>query len=647
MTSPRILIALLAVALTAGSAAAESAAAPASPSAPVPAAAPATPPGPTVPPGTVPGPAAPPAPAAAIAAPTTPVVAPPPPHAPIVVAVVVDQLAAWVLRERIDRLPSDGGFARLRREGKYFPEVAFAHAITETSPGHAALFTGKVPRENGVVANDVLGPDGKPQPFVADDADASKPIGLDGRSLPGPGSSVDALEGKSNLVAAAFRSRYPKGQGIVAAFSLKDRGALFAAGESGDYAVWFDPKLGGEPEAQKERGGFVTTLRYQAGLAKSGLAALLASHASSGTDDPRDGIVRIEQQPWTGLDPAWLAENAGVPGSSDYTGFVAAHTASQAVKPGAAFRALPATDRLLMTMALQILKTEPRGLPVFLTLSLSANDYVGHLFGPDSWEAWDELRRLDAALAWFFRELDAFGRDSWAAVLTADHGVAPLEDSPKRPACAALPRAALDSAGPCSGQAARGARIHLEDFRHEAENAAAKAGLRGAGGARIDAIIAGVVWPYVYLTEAAKTALASDRTARTRLASRLDNELRQKFKSVHAILDVAPWKDETDCPDEARDRLGALVCNSVSPASERAGDFYIVLKPGAFFDPDLIKGAGAAHGSPYGYDRIVPMLVRDPQRPELAGQVEVKRTPFSQFHDELVRIILSAPSFAR
>ena len=38
------------------------------------------------------------------------------PHpAPLVVAIVVDQLASWVLSERIDKLSTDGGFARLRR----------------------------------------------------------------------------------------------------------------------------------------------------------------------------------------------------------------------------------------------------------------------------------------------------------------------------------------------------------------------------------------------------------------------------------------------------------------------------------------------------------------------------------------------------
>lgn len=568
-------------------------------------------------------------------------------HAPIAVAIVVDQLAAWVLRERIDRLPADGGFARLRREGKYFREVAFAHAITETAPGHASLFTGKVPREHGITSNDVLGADGEKQAIIADAGERAKLVGLDGTPAAGLGSSLDGLDAKSSLVAAVFRSRYPKGQGLIAALSLKDRGALFAAGENADTAVWFDAKLGGETGGRKVRGGFVTPERLGAGLRKSGLHAFLGGYLAADPDDRRDGVARVEEQPWQGLDPAWLRENAGLPGDGDYAGFVAAHTASQAAKPGAAFRALPASDRLLLEMALQILKSESKDLPVFLSISLSANDYVGHLFGPDSWEAWDELRRLDGTLAWFFKELDELGPQAWSVVLSADHGTVPLEDSPERPACGATPRVALDSGKPCSGSQARGARIFTEELRTEAESAAGKAGLRTAAGARVHQAIAGVVYPYIYLSEAAKTAIADDATARTRLASRLDNELRRRFKGVQAILDVTPFKENSACPDERKDRLAALVCNSVSPNPDKGGDFYIVVKPGAFFDPDLVKGAGTGHGSPYGYDRFVPMFVRDPSRPDLAGQVEEKRTSFTQFHDELVHIILGAPSQPR
>jgi predicted AlkP superfamily pyrophosphatase or phosphodiesterase len=63
---------------------------------------------------------------------------------------VVDQLAAWVMAERAQELPANGGLARLGREGLYVREMEFQHAVTETAPGHAALFTGRVPRETGI-----------------------------------------------------------------------------------------------------------------------------------------------------------------------------------------------------------------------------------------------------------------------------------------------------------------------------------------------------------------------------------------------------------------------------------------------------------------------------------------------------------------
>jgi len=568
-------------------------------------------------------------------------------HAPIVVAIVVDQLAAWVLQERIDKLPADGGFARLRREGKFFQEMAYSHAITETAPGHASLFTGKTPREHGIIANDVLGPDGKKQATIADPRDSSKLVTLDGAPGASLGSSLDKLEAKSDLVAAVFRSRYPKGQGLLAALSLKDRGALFAAGDSADYAIWFDAKVGAEDEPKRELGSFVTSKRYEAGVRASGLGEFVRIYLAASPEDKRGGVERLEGQPWQGGEPAWLSENSGVPLGGDYAGFFSAHLASQALKPGSAFRALPSTDRLLLGMALHILKNDPKQLPAFLSLSLSANDYIGHLWGPDSWEAWDELRRLDANLAWFFRELDAFGPQAWSVVLSADHGTVSLEDDGKRSKCSDNPRSALDSGKPCSSSRARGARVFVEDLHREAEIAADKLAMQDAGGAKIEKVIAGVVYPYIYLAEPARSLTLDNPRLRAQLASRLDSELRKRFKGVHAILDVTPFHEYATCPDERTQLLAALVCHSISRSSERGGDFYMVLKPGCFVDPELVKGLGVSHGSPYGYDRFVPMLVRDPVRPETAGQVEHGRIPFTLFHDELVRLILSAPAVAR
>jgi len=576
---------------------------------------------------------------------------------PIVVAIVVDQLAAWVLRERIDALPANGGFARLRREGKFYQEMAFAHAVTETAPGHASLFTGKVPREHGIIANDVPGPDGKKHATIADASDSAKLVGLDCQPLVGTGSSLAKLDSKDDMVANVFRGLFGEGQGLIAALSLKDRGTLFAAGETADFAIWFDPKQPGGRSDPVERGAFVTTKHYAealrcgsaGGKPGSSLASFVRSYRVENERRPDarnqnagDGIRRIEDLAWKPLDPAWLSQQPTV-SLDDYSGFAdSSHLASLAPKPGSAFRALPGSDRLLLAMALYILKTESRSRPTFVSVSLSANDYVGHMFSPDSWEAWDELRRLDDSLAWFFNELDRFGSKSWSLVLSADHGSVPPEDDPGRPKCGDDVVAAIDSGEPCHGSRVRGDRVFMEDLKQSAIHAADEVGLQDSAGERIRNVIDAAVFPYLYLTKPASAAVRGDASARDLLARTLDGEIRKKLKSVQAIVDVA-----RACPDLKQDPLLTLVCNSVSRRSERGGDFYIVLKPGAFFDPDLIKGSGINHGSPYGYDRLVPMLVRDPKRPDLAGQVEPTRVPFTQFHDELVRIIRAADATAK
>src|SRR4029079_15601684 len=106
--------------------------------------------------------------------PATPASAAPPPW---LVTIVVDQLAAWMVDERWAALPSDGGFARLQREGLYVRELRFAHSNTETAPGHAALYTGAVPRVSGMVANDVLGPEGKKMSTLIDASTRMVPAG--------------------------------------------------------------------------------------------------------------------------------------------------------------------------------------------------------------------------------------------------------------------------------------------------------------------------------------------------------------------------------------------------------------------------------------------------------------------------------------
>ena len=61
--------------------------------------------------------------------------------------------------------------------------------------------------------------------------------------------------------------------------------------------------------------------------------------------------------------------------------------------------------------------------PDYLSVSFSATDYVGHLFGASSLEAEDNILQLDRTLAKLFEFIDQeIGLDNTLIVLSADHG---------------------------------------------------------------------------------------------------------------------------------------------------------------------------------------------------------------------------------
>ena len=59
----------------------------------------------------------------------------------------------------------------------------------------------------------------------------------------------------------------------------------------------------------------------------------------------------------------------------------------------------------------------------YLSVSFSSTDYVGHIFGPSSLEAEDNLLRLDRTLAALFKSVDEqVGLENTLIVFSSDHG---------------------------------------------------------------------------------------------------------------------------------------------------------------------------------------------------------------------------------
>src|SRR5262249_54005347 len=143
---------------------------------------------------------------------------------------------------------------------------------------------------------------------------------------------------------------------------------------------WYDPTAG----------ELVTSTAYRAGF--PAWARPLAD---------RRAIAAAMRQVWTPLDRAWLRARAPTPddqpgeANEEGLGTVFPHRPAGALA-ARAFRATPAADAIVLRLAAAAADRAPADAPTLIAVSLSTNDYIGHAYGPESWESWDEWRRLDS-----------------------------------------------------------------------------------------------------------------------------------------------------------------------------------------------------------------------------------------------------------
>lgn len=542
------------------------------------------------------------------------------PHAPVVVAIVVDQLSACVAASRLRELPPDGGFARLLREGTWVKNMRYPYGVTDTAPGHAALHTGKVPAESGIVGNEL--PDGAGGRVTILRDETTRAVTAGG-VRPTPGSSAARL--RADTVADRLRAARP--DAFVVSVSVKDRGAILPAGKHPTHALWFDAAI----DSFVSSTAFTQTYpRWAVGVG----------------DGP--AVAAARKLPWEPTDPAWLAAHAATPdaqpGEGDLDGL--GTTFPHVARTAAAFRATPASDAMIIDLALAAMDAEYNpSKPTLLLLSMSASDIVGHVFGPDSWEAWDQLRKLDARLAYLLDRLDR-KLGPVPVLLAADHGNLSMPEVPPARAGVSCPSPGAPNVPPDPWGRPCTSGVRVEPNALQVELIAASKRALGEG-----TWIAGIADPYLFLTPAAR-ALPADRRAL------LDKTIRATFEKhsdgVAEVLDVRMLTERCPgvlasakgVPDRARagEDVLTLVCRAWAPLGG-AGDYYIVPKLGSIFDGEVVIGKGASHGSPHLYDRTVSMLVRAPGAIDAGAVVDapVDFSVFSALEAALVGLDSRAP----
>ncbi|MGB8510956.1 MAG: alkaline phosphatase family protein, partial [Pyrinomonadaceae bacterium] len=483
----------------------------------------------------------------------------------LVLLIAVDQFRYDYL-ERFDDLFGAGGLRRLEREGASWTEANYDHIPTETAPGHATMMTGAWPSETGIVGNEWFERETNRVVTNIQD-DAVKIIG---------GGDAETGASPRRLLVSTLGDELrlaTNGRAKVIGISVKDRAAIFPAGRTANAAYWFSTVTG----------LFVSSTYYFAQLP----AWVVRFNEARPADKffgarwerllPESEYLRRagpDAPPWERL------------GNAKDTNTFPHVTTGGAAAPGKDFyealRYAPYTNDLLVSFAEQSIANENLGADAdtdVLSVSFSANDYVGHRFGPYSQEAMDMTLRVDKQIAALLDVVDKrVGLRNTVVVFTADHGVAPTPEH----------AAALNLGG---------ARVRTTDVLNAVRNAVkVRYGKSSEKDATADYIQA-FENNSIYFNE---TALRRDRVEQEEI-ERVAGEAALTVPGISRYFTRTQLERRAVSPADAVARRALHGFNA-----RRSGDVIIVQEPFKYLSDGT---TGATHGVPYSYDTHVPLII--------------------------------------
>src|SRR5579871_863586 len=451
-------------------------------------------------------------------------------HPKLVVVIVIDQFRGDYLERYHDQF-GDAGFRLLIDHGAYFPNCNYNYANTRTAPGHATLFTGAYSNGHGILGNEWWDPKKKHMVTSVEDEDV-KVVG-----------TPDAQTGASphNLRADTIGDELKlatQGKSRVFTISLKDRAAILPGGFAADAAYWIEPKTG----------AYITSTYYRDTLPRW----------------VQDFNSNRPQKYW---DREW----------KDSQGTLLRFTAHRKGKDGSdagfyeVIGSTPFANEYEFDFAKELMVYENIGRGPdtdLLSISLSANDILGHQVGPDTPEMQQMALDLDHELADFFNFLGhQIGLANVWIALSADHGVSSLPDAVKK---LRIPAANLGAS-------------KLQDDINAAMTAKFSPG-HPATYVRLD-------YPQAWLDPDPFTAAhVKEHDAEVAVGEAMKQAGLREYYTKSQLA-------EGEAPDTP---LGRKFLNSYSPE----GSWYVMGVPDIY----TVGGAkGTDHASPYNYDTHVPL----------------------------------------
>ena len=350
-----------------------------------------------------------------------------------------------------------------------------------------------------------------------------------------------------------------QGASRVYGISLKDRSAILPAGATANAAYWIDP----------QSGRFVTSSYYR---------PQLPEWAAEFNEGPRAEEARAE---------------TGVTGSGKFYDVVGR---------------TPEANAYELDFVRALIKGEQlggkKGTTDLLTISLSANDILGHEVGPDAAAEKAMVERLDMDLDGFFtwldKNVDGGLANVWVA-LSADHGVAPI---PAEAAKMGLNAATLD-------------------FRRFTQALNDAINLKFSPGEKIGYLLPTQSLPYLALNrpafdragineieaeQAVQNAIPAAVAEASAPPDTPDAKPGDAAKPADAKLPPQPivvrtyTREELAAGQYPMDEFGSILAHSYTT---NGGWYVMVIMAG--FQMETLSTSRTTHFSPWSYDRHVPL----------------------------------------
>ena len=464
--------------------------------------------------------------------------------------------------------------------GTVFRNGYQSHAATETCPGHSTLLTGDHPGTTGIVGNTWVNQ-------ALNRSDKSIYCAED-ESAPGSSSityKVSDLHLRVPTLGDRMKAVWPASRNV--AVSGKDRAAVMMSGHHPDQRWYWDGR------------------RFSTDIAGAAMPqSVIRTNAA---------LQRLLAAPGEGLQPPPFCAGKGQPITLPGGKVVGNGTLARAGGDAAGYRASPAIDGSTLALAAGLIQEMNLGRgpnPDLLSVSLSATDYVGHAYGPGGQEMCLQLLELDRELGDFFAFLDRSGVD-YALVLTADHGGL---DIPERLRLHGVPDAAR--VDPALGASAMGKAI------------GAKLGLPGP-------VLIGEFTGDVYIDKGLKPAERTRVLIAALAAYRAHPQVAAAFSRAQIEKTAMPTGNPVGWSLLQRARA--------SFDAERSGDIIIFLKPHITPIVDTSRYI-STHGSPWDYDRRVPILFWRRGMAPSAPEAAVETTDIMPTLAGIIGLPLGAPA---